>query len=419
MRKGRFDRVPNHYSGPVIQRIKEFRHAHGRKSLLPTLFKVGQLELLIPRHFGFCFGVERAIHMAFCALNEAPQRSTYLVSEIIHNPLVNHELERRGIRFLFDAGGRRQVPEDQIAADDLVLIPAFGTTVQIEASLRRSGIDTDAADFRRRYDTTCPFVSKVWKRGEELGRAGYTIVIHGKFNHEETQATYSHIQQHAHTVVVLDSEEARLVAEYIRGRLTPDALARHFGTCWSPGFDLRRDLERLAVVNQTTMLAGETREVSGILRAAMQDRYGADRLEYHWVDTSDTLCYATNQNQNATMGMRDAGAELAVIVGGCNSSNTAHLVRICADMMPSYLVENQEYIISAKEIRHFDIERQAWVLTRDWLPHRLPGRIAVTSGASCPDVLMNQVITRIVGCYGYGTEDIERGMENLAILDSR
>lgn len=414
----RFDRVPNHYAGPIIQRIKDFRRTHGRKSLRPTLFQLGRLELVIPRHFGFCFGVERAIHMAFCALEEASKRPVYLVSEIIHNPLVNQELQRRGIRFLFDSQGRRQVPEDKIDPADVVLIPAFGTTLQIETSLRRSGIDTQASEFRRKYDTTCPFVSKVWKRGEDLGRAGYTIIIHGKFNHEETQATHSHTSRHAHTLVVFDRDEAQLVADYILGDLPHDVFTERFRNRCSPGFDPRRDLERVAVVNQTTMLAEETGEVSDLLRGAMRQRYGDADLDFHCADTSDTLCYATNQNQNATKSVLEAGAELAVIVGGYNSSNTAHLVEICSASMPSYLVEHRDEIVSPIHIRHFDIRRRARVTTENWLPQELPLRLAVISGASCPDILMNQVIERIAELFGYGAGEIRKGLDELRIFAS-
>ena len=203
-----FDQVPNHYAGSIIQRIKEFRLETGKRLLNPTRLGIGDLEFLVPRHFGFCFGVERAIHMAFSTLERHPDRRVSLVSEIIHNPLVNDELQERGVGFLYDTKGQRQIPEDEINGDDIVLIPAFGTTLEIEESLQRSGLDTESEEFRELYDTTCPFVSKVWDRGEELGREGYTIVIHGKFTHEETQATHSHTKEHTKTLVVLDREEA-------------------------------------------------------------------------------------------------------------------------------------------------------------------------------------------------------------------
>ena len=406
MAYSQFDRVPNHYAGPIIQQVKDFRVATGKRSLSPTLLEIGQLQVLIPRHFGFCFGVERAIHMAFSTLEQQPERRTFLVSEIIHNPLVNNELKERGIEFIYDAAGKRQVPADELSGDDIALIPAFGTTLQIEESLQQSGIDTSSEEYRENYDTTCPFVSKVWKRGEELGREGYTIIIHGKYKHEETQATHSHTMQHAKTLVVLDRDEAHKVAAFITGDMALADFECAFAGKSSVGFEPARDLERVAVVNQTTMLAEETQGVTRILREAMRVRYGTDDLDHHCADTNDTLCYATNQNQNATRALLDSGADLALIVGGYNSSNTSHLVEICSDVMPSYLIANADEIVSAEQIRHFDIHTRSMVQARDWLPGELPVRLIITSGASCPDILMNQVLEKIAGFYDYGAADI-------------
>lgn len=417
MAYSQFDRVPNHYAGPIIQQIKDFRQQKGRRSLVPTALQIGQLELLIPRHFGFCFGVERAIHMAFSTLEKQPDKRTYLVSEIIHNPLVNSELQERGVEFVYDANGHRQVGEDELNGDDVVLIPAFGTTLQVEDSLRASGVDIDDASYRENYDTTCPFVSKVWKRGEELGREGYTIIIHGKYRHEETQATHSHTKEHAKTLVVLDCEEAEKVASFIVGEMSVEAFRIEFAGKWSEGFDPERDLARVAVVNQTTMLAAETQRVAQILSAAMERRYGSDDIEYHCADTNDTLCYATNQNQNATHALLRSAADLALIVGGYNSSNTSHLVEICSQVMPSYLIANSDELVSAQQIRHFDIDRKEIVSDEGWLPQQRPLRMVVTSGASCPDVLMNRVIERVVELCGYGRADVESGLNALRLFE--
>jgi 4-hydroxy-3-methylbut-2-enyl diphosphate reductase len=415
MAYGQFDRVPNHYAGPIIQRIKEFRRAVGRRSSDPTLLPLGPLEVLVPRHFGFCFGVERAIHMAFSAVVSEPARRTFLVSEIIHNPLVNRELQERGVRFLFDAQGRRQVSETELTGNDIVLIPAFGTTLQVEESLRRSGIDTNDSGFRERYDTTCPFVAKVWKRGEELGRAGYTVIIHGKFRHEETQATQSHTQRHAPTLVVLDKAEALVVRDYILGRLTPAEFACQFAGKGSDGFEPQRDLQRVAVVNQTTMLAAETRAVADVLRQAMVERYGETDLAWHWADTSDTLCYATNQNQNAIDRVLACGARLALVVGGYNSSNTSHLLEICSAAMPSYLIADCSEIIDGTQLRHYDPTTRQTLVASEWLPTERPLRVVVTSGASCPDVLVNQVVERLAGLVGCDQGSLDRGLSQLRL----
>ena len=413
----KFDQVPNHYAGPIIQHIKDFRLKNGRRSIAPTSLQVGQMQLLIPRHFGFCFGVERAIHMAFSTLEKHPDKRTYLVSEIIHNPLVNKELKERGVDFVYDTQGRRLVAESELSNDDIVLIPAFGTTLQVEDSLRASGIDIDGGSYREDYDTTCPFVSKVWKRGEALGREGYTIIVHGKYKHEETQATHSHTQEHAKTLVVLDCDEAEKVASFIVGEISTEEFCAHFSEKWSEGFNPECDLERVAVVNQTTMLAAETQRVTEILKAAMERRYGSDQIEYHCADTNDTLCYATNQNQNATHALLQSGADVALIVGGYNSSNTAHLVEICSEVMPSFLITNSDELLSAERIRHFDIEQRKVVESDRWLPSRKAVRMIVTSGASCPDILMNQVVERIVMLCGYEQTDIEAGLKNLCLFE--
>ena len=413
-----FDRVPNHYAGPIIQRIKDFRQEHGKRQLAPTRLQIGQLEVLVPRHFGFCFGVERAIHMAFSALEKHPDKRINLVSEIIHNPLVNSDLQKRGISFIYDEKGNRKIDEEGISAEDIVLIPAFGTTLQIEDSLQRSGIDTTTEEFRESNDTTCPFVSKVWDRGEQLGKEGYTIVIHGKFGHEETQATHSHTKEHTKTLVVLHADEARRVADFITGNLSPQEFAAEFSEKWSEGFDPEKDLERVAVVNQTTMLAEETKDVAAIMRDAMLRKYGEERIEHHFADTNDTLCYATNWNQNATKSLIDAQPDLAVIVGGYNSSNTSHLVEICSTVMPSYLISSSDELLSAQEIRHFDIHTRELTVTDQWLPQELPVSVAITSGASCPDVLLNAVVEKIAGYFGYGRVDVDTALEQLSLYES-
>ena len=406
MAYSQFDQVPNHYAGPIIQRVKDYRLKNGKRSLCPTLLSIGQLQVLIPRHFGFCFGVERAIHMAFSALKENPGRNAYLVSEIIHNPLVNNDLKKQGVRFIYDTKGDRQIAEEELTGEDIALIPAFGTTTQIEESLGQSGIAIESEEYRENYDTTCPFVSKVWKRGEELGRQGYTIVIHGAYNHTETQATHSHTEAHTKTLVVFDITEAEKVAAYITGAMPLADFKRTFADKCSAGFDPQKDLERVAVVNQTTMLAEETQEVTAILRRAMRQRYGAENLDYHCADTNDTLCYATHQNQNATRTLLSSGADLALIVGGYNSSNTSHLVELCLQSMPSFLIANSDEILSDQRIRHFDIHAKKAIESEGWLPRPLPVRLVITSGASCPDILMNQVLEKVAGLYGYGAQEI-------------
>ena len=243
--------------------------------------------------------------------------------------------------------------------------------------------------------------------GEELGRQGYTIIIHGKYNHAETQATHSHTEEHTKTLVVFDAAEAEQVAAYITGALPLADFERAFIGKSSEGFNPQKDLERVAVVNQTTMLAEETQEVTAILRRAMRQRYGEENLNYHCADTNDTLCYATHQNQNATRTLLSSGADLALIVGGYNSSNTSHLVELCLQSMPSFLIANSDEILSDQCIRHFDVHAKKITESEGWLPRPLPMRLIISSGASCPDILMNQVLEKVAGLYGYGAQEID------------
>ena len=220
--------------------------------------------------------------------------------------------------------------------------------------------------------------------GEELGRQGYTIIIHGKYNHAETQATHSHTEEHTKTLVVFDATEAEQVAAYITRSMPLADFERAFAGKSSEGFDPQKDLERVAVVNQTTMLAEETQEVAAILRRAMRQRYGEENLDYHCADTNDTLCYATHQNQNATRTLLSSGADLALVVGGYNSSNTSHLVELCLQSMPSFLIANSDEILSDQRIRHFDVHDKKTTESEGWLPRPLPVRLIITSGGFLP-----------------------------------
>jgi 4-hydroxy-3-methylbut-2-enyl diphosphate reductase len=319
---------------------------------------------------------------------------------MIHNPKVNGDLRDRGVRFIFAPSGEQLVQWDELSPDDIVVVPAFGTTLEMEETLARRGIDP------YRYNTTCPFVEKVWKRSAQLGEQNYTVIVHGKATHEETRATFSHSVRSTPTVVVLDLAEALVLADIIRGRTGPDVFEKHFGHKCSEGFDPGRDLTRIGVVNQTTMLAAETREISRVLREAMADRYKEERIKDHFADTSDTLCYATNENQNATYALIARGADLALVVGGYNSSNTSHIVDLCQEALPTYFIENEAEIVSEKRIRHFSLEKRAIVVTDEWLPSKRPVDIILTCGASCPDAVLDDVLFRVLSFFR-GTRSIE------------
>ena len=381
--------VPAFYRSPIISTVKEARRIMDprKRDLEPSVLDFGPVRFKIARHFGFCYGVENAIEIAYHALDEHPGRRLFMLSEMIHNPHVNEDLRRRGMRFLRTTSGEQLIPFETLTPDDIVLIPAFGTTREIQADLERRGIDTQA------YDTTCPFVEKVWRRSDQIGKNHYTVVVHGKRYHEETRATFSHARAAAPVVVVRDLDEARDLARVIRGEAPPAFFFDRFKDRYSTGFDPERDLRRIGVVNQTTMLATETQAIAALLRQAVLDRYG--EADEPFADTSDTLCYATHENQEATRALITASADLALIVGGYNSSNTSHLVELCQETMPTYFIKDAGEIRSSTRIRHFDFHTQTMRETDGWFPAHRPVDVALTAGASCPDVLLDQVVETI------------------------
>jgi 4-hydroxy-3-methylbut-2-enyl diphosphate reductase len=392
--------VPTFYQSPIISAVKAARRATDprKRDLSPSVLDFGPVRFKIGRHFGFCYGVENAIEIAYRALDEHPDKAAagriFLLSEMIHNPHVNDDLQARGIRFLRTTAGEQLIPFDTLDADDLVIIPAFGTTREIEAELGARGVSTEA------YNTTCPFVEKVWKRSAQIGKKEYAIVVHGKRYHEETRATISHAQADARAVVVVrDLEEAEDLAAVIRGERDAAFFFERFPDRYSEGFDPERDLKRIGVVNQTTMLATETQAIADLLKQAVIDRYGSDDVPAHFADTSDTLCYATKENQDATYTLIESGADLAIVVGGYNSSNTSHLVELCEEHMPTFFVSGADDV-ERGAIRHFDLHDRAVRETAGWFPWdaaaERPVDILLTAGASCPDALLDGVIRRVL-----------------------
>jgi len=285
-----------------------------------------------------------------------------------------------------------------------VVVPAFGTTIEIQEALSARGIDAYT------YNTTCPFVEKVWKRSSDLGRDGFSVVVHGKANHEETRATFSHSLRSAKTVVVRDLEEAQVLCDVIRGDRDLDTFYQIFGDKCSDDFDPSIHLDRVGVVNQTTMLATETREISMVIRQALVDRYGEDQIADHFADTSDTLCYATNENQNATYSLVDTEADLALVVGGYNSSNTSHIVELCEQEMPTFFVQNADELVAVDEIRHFDLSSRELLVSKNWIPQKRSLSVALTCGASCPDSVVEGVLQRLLSFFE-GVTPIDRVLD--------
>ncbi len=323
---------------------------------------------------------------------------------MIHNQEVNNDLERRGIKFIMDTDGSQFIPWHSINKDDVVIIPAFGTTMEIENLLLDKGVEV------HKYNTTCPFVEKVWSRAEKLGKENYTIIIHGKPKHEETKATFSHSNHYGPSVIVRDMGEAQKLANYMLGSKTRSEFYEEFAGKFSPGFDPHLHLHRIGVVNQTTMLASETQGIADFFRQLIISKHGAENVKAHFADTRDTLCYATNDNQDATYQLLESGADLAIVVGGYNSSNTSHIVELCERKFPAFFINSENEIKSLSEIHHFNYHNKIKVVTHEFLPDRRPLKIVLTSGASCPDTLVDRVLMKVLG-YFENTKSIDDVMK--------
>jgi 4-hydroxy-3-methylbut-2-enyl diphosphate reductase len=361
-----------------------------KQDFTPTILDFGPVVFYIARHFGFCYGVENAIDISYKALEENPTKRVFLLSQMIHNQEVNNDLQGRGIKFIMDTDGKQFISWDELQKDDIVIIPAFGTTVEIEQLLLAKGLEV------QQYNTTCPFVEKVWNRAEKLGTDDHTVIIHGKPNHEETRATFSHSAKSGASVIVRDMEDAKLLGSYILGIKTKEDFFEEFAWKHSEGFDPETDLQQIGVVNQTTMLATETQAIADYFKQLMVEKYGAEHIKQHFADTRDTLCYATNDNQSATYGLLETGADLAVVVGGYNSSNTSHIVELCEPKFPTYFINSEKEIKSKSEIHHFNIHTKEKIVSHDFLPAHKPVKIVLTSGASCPDTLVDHVMERLL-----------------------
>jgi 4-hydroxy-3-methylbut-2-enyl diphosphate reductase len=395
--------IPDIYQSPIIRKVKDANKVMDptKKDLEPSILDFGPVRFFVPRHFGFCYGVENAIDIAYDTVENHPEKNIYLLSEMIHNPTVNEDLQARGVKFLFETDGTELIPIESLNQDDIVIVPAFGTTIEIQKKLKKQGIDP------YEYNTTCPFVEKVWRRGKQLGKKGYSLVIHGKHRHEETRATFSHSADHSECVVLLNPEEAQILADIMTGDRPQSDFDKYFGHKSTDGFDPQKDLEHFGVINQTTMLATETEEVMQILKEAAIEKYGEADILDHFADTSDTLCYATNENQSATLALADSDVDLSVVVGGYNSSNTMHLVEILEQAFPTYHVRDAEEIESPKKIQHFNQWDKEIKQTKNWLPTKKhPINIGITSGASCPDVLVDEVMLKILD-YFENTRSVE------------
>ncbi len=370
------------YHSAIVDRVREAGFVH----------RAGRLTLHLAREFGFCYGVDRAVDYAYQARRRFADRRVFLTGEIIHNPHVNEKLRVAGIRFLSDPG------EDvsALTPSDVVILPAFGVTISALRQFSALGCTL--------VDTTCGSVLNVWKNVVRYAEDGFTAVIHGKVHHEETQATASQalLTRNGRYLVVLDRTEATAVCDYIRGRGSRDVFLQRFASAASPGFDPDRDLMRVGLANQTTMLMSESLEIGEMFRAAMIDRYGEPSLSTHY-RAFDTICSATQERQDAVIALLDeAPLDLMVVVGGYNSSNTCNLANICAARVPTFHIAEPEGLISPTEIRHRPVappgtsyQRVAERTSSGWLPPVGPLSIGLTAGASTPNNIVGQVIDRL------------------------
>ena len=396
--------VPSSYRSTLISAIKNKRKEDDKlkKDFSPAFIDLGKLKIYLARHFGFCYGVENAIEIAYKTIEENKGKRIFLLSEMIHNPQVNADLTKKGVQFLHDTNGNEIIPLSNLTKEDVVIIPAFGTTLELEAKINAIGIQI------HKYNTTCPFVEKVWNRGDQIAKKGYTIIIHGKPKHEETRATFSHAANKAPTLIVNDMEEAKLLGKIITGEIPISDFEKYFKNRHSEGFDANIHFEKIGVINQTTQLATDTQAISDYLKSIIAQKYGKENISAHFADTRDTLCYATNDNQSAVIELLNTPADLAIVMGGKNSSNSSHLVELCEQKLPTYFIDDANKIIDQHQIIKSNWKDKSEQIVQDYLPSKNSVTILMTSGASCPDTVVESVIRKIAGYY-----NVEEALEDV------
>jgi len=380
----------------VMARVQEQVEEHYRSSLVETIranggiFHAGKTTVRLAKQFGFCYGVERAIDLAYAAAKVFSDRRIFLLGEIIHNPDVNGQMEAMGIRYLPARPTSSQLMD--LTSDDVVIVPAFGAEVATVASVKERGCQI--------VDTTCGDVMSVWKRVRQNASEQVTSIIHGKASHEETRATASRAlgtDAKGHYLIVLDLKQTREVCRFIVEGGDPEAFMARFRGATSEGFDPALHLQRIGVANQTTMLRSETEAIQRQLREAIAQRDGGSAENFRYFDT---ICGATQERQDALFQLLNEQLDLLLVVGGYNSSNTTHLVEIGAEKLPTWFVRNATCLVSAQEIRHFDLHTKTEQTSHDWLPVSGDLRIGITAGASCPNNLIEDTIRRVLELRG-------------------
>jgi 4-hydroxy-3-methylbut-2-en-1-yl diphosphate reductase len=389
--------VLSHYRSDLVNRIRAKSKEQGEKVTAHVLSANGLLTIKLAKEFGFCYGVERAIDLAYAARRVfPPPKPIYLLGEIIHNPEVNDQIRNMGIQIISPNPSEEEL--SRLGAGDVVIIPAFGTEVETRKKLSEKGCEL--------VDTTCGDVMSVWKRVRQYSKESVTSIIHGKAKHEETKATTSQATAHGpgHYLVVYNLDETDYVCDYIRRGGNKQEFLDKFKGAYSPGFDPDAHLQAVGVANQTTMLRGETEEVQRRIKSAMIERFGPDKLEGHF-RFFDTICGATQDRQDALQKLLREPLDLLLVIGGYNSSNTSHLAEMGEAQLPTYFIKNAAMMVSDTLIRHFSLINQKEVETNDWLPN---GKITVgiTAGASCPNNLIEDAIRRLFELRGISVQEL-------------
>jgi len=381
------EQVESHYLSEIVDKV---RRRGG-------LISVGDVTVRLAKQFGFCYGVERAIDLAYAARKVFKDRRLFIVGEIIHNPEVNEQISSLGIKNLM--GQNKQANMEDLQPDDVVIVPAFGTELSTLQQIKELGCQI--------VDTTCGDVMSVWKRVRKYASESATSIIHGKAEHEETKATSSRAlgDGKGHYLVVLTLAETDYVCDYIRHGGDKAAFLEKFRNAHSPGFDPDLHLQTVGVANQTTMLRGETEEVQRRIRQAILDRDGAE-LGAKNFRFFDTICGATQERQDALRELLNVPLNLLLVVGGYNSSNTSHLAEMGEEKLPTYFVLNASRLLSNHEILHYDLHQRQEVIASDWLPSG-PIVVGITAGASCPNNLIEETLLRLFELRGIAREELE------------
>lgn len=372
--------VEKHYRSELVEKIR------GQRGVLQK----GNTTIRLAKEFGFCYGVERAIDLAYAAGKVFTDRRIFLLGEIIHNPDVNAQMEALGIQHL--AAHPSDADLNNLHADDVVIVPAFGAEVPVIEAVKAHGCQI--------VDTTCGDVMSVWKRVRQNATERVTSIIHGKASHEETRATASRALGSdglGHFVIVLNLEETQKVADFMQNGGDPENFLTTFRGALSPGFDPVQHLQRIGVANQTTMLRGETEAIQNLLRESVARRDAGSTANFRYFDT---ICGATQDRQDALFQLLKESLDMLVVVGGYNSSNTTHLAEIGSEKLPTWFIRNAECLSSANQIRHYDLHLKKEIVSADWLPASEKMTIGITAGASCPNSLIEDTIRRILELRG-------------------